>query len=109
MLRGNFVGSPPWHCRACEYEVQTDTEAKLIQRVYDLEAHTREMLHWIYPREGDWDKYRAAEFVIEAMVGYLLIREPHPMANPQKIVDAALSLLRKDDGRLAANRPEVLS
>jgi hypothetical protein len=54
-------------------------------QIRQLRKHVHELLHWIYPVEGDPDNHRTEHFVEEAMIGYLLLGEPHPMANAEHI------------------------
>lgn len=83
-------------CRNAIIEV-VDHRAKLVKENAQLKQFAHELLHWFYPMEGD-DDHRAEEFVVEAMVGYMLLREPHPMVNAERIEKSARKILRIGEG-----------
>lgn len=54
------------------------------EREKQLEKCLHELLHWIYPREGDTCAHRMRTFIAEALIGFKLLGEEHPFVNHEK-------------------------
>jgi hypothetical protein len=63
-------------------EKQGLTPKQLLEERNALHLALKELLHWIYPREGD-GPHRSETFVDEAKIGFRLIQEDHPFAEPE--------------------------
>jgi hypothetical protein len=64
------------------------------KEIEQLKTCLHELLHWIYPRDGD-PHPRTETFITEALIGFHLLGEDHPFENVATELEIAQSMAQQ--------------